>query len=174
YIHYNKGSVVLYGLRDFLGEKRMNAGLRAFVDSFAFNDAPYPTTLDLYRSLAAVTPDSLRYLLDDGLAHITFYRNAVTSAKAEQQADGSWTVAAAIACAKLHADSLGKETEAPMSDWLDVAVEHEGGEMKRRVRLRSGENSVRMTVPRKPKAVVVDPDHLFFDREGEDDRRGVE
>lgn len=174
YIHYNKGSVVLYGLRDFLGEERMNAGLRHFVDSFAFREAPYPTTLDLYRSLEVVTPDSLHYLLDDGLAQITFHRNAVTSAKAAQNANGSWTVTAAIGCAKFHADSLGKETEVPMNDWLDVAVEHEGGEMKRRVRLRSGENSVRMTVPRKPKAVVVDPDHLFFDREGEDDRRGVE
>lgn len=152
----------------------MNAGLRHFVDSFAFREAPYPTTLDLYRSLEVVTPDSLHYLLDDGLAQITFHRNAVTSAKAAQNANGSWTVTAAIGCAKFHADSLGKETEVPMNDWLDVAVEHEGGEMKRRVRLRSGENSVRMTVPRKPKAVVVDPDHLFFDREGEDDRRGVE
>ena len=37
YIHYNKGSVVLYGLRDFLGEERMNAGLRHFVDSFTFH-----------------------------------------------------------------------------------------------------------------------------------------
>jgi len=174
HIHYSKGSVVMYGLRDFLGEERMNAGLRAFVDSFAFQDAPYPTTLDLYRSLEAVTPDSLRYLLEDGLAHITFYRNAVTSAKTEQNPDGSWSMTAMITCAKLHADSLGRETEVAMNDWLDVAVEHEGGELKQRLRLRTGGNTLRFMVPKKPKAVVVDPDHLFFDREGEDDRRAVE
>ncbi|MBK9276275.1 MAG: hypothetical protein IPM49_17285 [Flavobacteriales bacterium] len=174
HIHYNKGSVVMYGLRDLIGEERMNAGLRAFVDPFAFRDAPYPTALDLYRSLAAVTPDSLRYLLDDGLAHITFHRNAVTAATAVQNADGSWTVLASITCAKLHADSLGRETEIPMNDWLDVGVEHEGGELDQRVRLRSGENRLRLTVPGKPKAVVIDPDHLFFDREGGDDRRTVD
>lgn len=174
HIHYNKGSVVMYRLRDYLGEERMNAGLRALVDSFAFRDAPYPTALDLYRCLDAVAPDSLRYLLADGLANITFYRNAVASAKAERNADGSWSVTAAIRCAKLYADSLGKETEAPMNDWLDVAVVHEGGEVMQRLRLRSGENVVQLVVPRKPKAVVIDPDHLFFDREAEDDRREVE
>ena len=174
YIHYNKGSVVLYMLRDFLGEDRMNAGLRAFVDSFAFREAPYPTTLDLHRSLQAVTPDSLRYLLDDGLAHITFHRNAITAAKSVRNADGSWTVDATITCAKLHADAQGKETEVPMNDWLDVAVDHTGGEVKQRLRLHTGVNTVRINVPQKPKAVVVDPDHLFFDREGADDRKGVE
>jgi hypothetical protein len=175
YIHYNKGSVVMYGLRDFIGEARVNAAYRAFVDSFAFQGAPYPTTLDLYRSLELVTPDSLRYLLEDGLTHITFYRNAVTDAKAEANSDGTWNVRAMITCAKLHADSLGKETEVPMSDWLDVAVELEGGgEMKQRLRLRSGTNTLRLVVARKPQAVVVDPDHLFFDREGEDDRKKVE
>lgn len=175
FIHYNKGSVVMYGLRDFIGEERINSAYRAFVDSFAFKGAPYPTTLDLYRSLEAVTPDSLRYLLEDGLKHITFYRNAVTDAKAEVKEDGSWNVTATITCAKLHTDSLGKETEVPMNDWLDVAVELEGGgEVKQRVRLRSGTNQVRLVSPREPKTVVLDPDHLFFDREGEDDRRGVE
>ena len=95
----------------------------------------------------------------------------MTSTKAEQTPDGSWTVTASITCAKLHADSLGKETEVPMNDWLDVAVEQEGGELKQRLRLRTGENTLRFVVQKKPKAVVVDPDHLFFDREGADDRR---
>ena len=109
------------------------------------------------------------------MKHITFYHNAVTEAKAEANSDGTWNVIASITCAKLHADSLGKEVEVPMNDWLDVAVELDGGgEMKQRLRLRSGVNTVRLVVARKPKAVVVDPDHLFFDREGEDDRKRVE
>ena len=169
YIHYNKGSVVMYGLREFIGEERVNAAYRAFVDSFAFKGAPYPTTLDLYRALEVVTPDSLQYLLEDGLKHITFYRNAVTSAKASKGPDGSWSVEASITCAKLHADALGKETEVPMNDWMDLAVKLEGGgEMKQRVRLHSGSNAVRLVVSHEPKAVVVDPDHLFFDRETAD------
>ena len=174
YIHYNKGSVVLYGLREFIGEERVNSACRAFVDSFAFKGAPYPTTLDLYRSLETVTPDSLRYMLEDGLKHITFYRNAVTSAKARKNPDGSWSVEASITCAKLHADSLGKEAEVPMNDWLDLAVDLDGGgETKKRVRLHSGSNAVRLVVSHEPKAVVLDPDHLFFDREAADDRRAL-
>jgi ABC-2 type transport system permease protein len=172
YIHYNKGSVVMYGLREFIGEERVNAAYRAFVDSFAFKGAPYPTTLDLYRSLETVTPDSLRYMLEDGLKHITFYRNAIATASATPNTDGSWTVTASFNCAKLHADPTGKEKEVPMNDWIDVGVRMEGGdEEKQRIRLRSGTNQVRLHTSHKPLEVVLDPDHLFFDRDGADDRR---
>ena len=171
YIHYNKGSVVMYALRDLIGEEQVNSAYRSMVDSFAFGEAPYPTTLDLYRALEAVTPDSLHYLLVDGLERITFYRNTLSSASAVQHTDGSWTVTASITCAKLHADPSGKETEVPMNDWIDVSVRVEGGkEVKQRVRLLSGKNHVHITTSLKPLEVLLDPDHLFFDREGEDDR----
>ncbi len=174
YIHYNKGSVVMYMLKEFIGADQVDSAYRAFIGSFAFKDAPYPTTLDLYRVLERVTPDSLRYLLADGLEHISFYRNAVTQAKGVRNADGTFTVEATITCYKLHADGQGKETRVPMNDWLDVAVTYEGGEVKQRFRLKEGENRVRLIAPREPRSVVVDPDHLFFDREGEDDVRKVE
>jgi hypothetical protein len=171
YIHYNKGSVVMYALRALIGEEQVNSAYRSMVDSFAFGEAPYPTTLDLYRALEAVTPDSLHYLLVDGLLRITFYRNTLSSASAIEHADGSWTVTASITCAKLHADPSGKETEVPMNDWIDVSVRVEGGkEVKQRVRLLSGKNHVHITTSLKPLEVLLDPDHLFFDREGEDDR----
>jgi hypothetical protein len=48
-----------------------------------------------------------------------------------------------------------------------------GGETKKRVRLHSGSNAVRLVVSHEPKAVVVDPDHLFFDRETSDDVMNV-
>jgi hypothetical protein len=65
YVHYNKGSVVLYSMRSFLGEDTLNKAFKALVDSFAYRPPPYPTALDMYRELDHVTPDSLTYLLED-------------------------------------------------------------------------------------------------------------
>jgi hypothetical protein len=175
YIHYNKGSVVMYGLRDMLGEERVNSAYRSFVDSFAFKGAPYPTTLDLFRMMEHVTPDSLRYVLEDGLKYITFYRNAISSASTARGLDGSWTVSMTIDCAKLHSAPSGKELEVPMKDWMDVAVVLEDGtERNQRMRLHTGSNAIRLVVSQRPKAVVIDPDHLFFDRVMQDNMKMVE
>jgi hypothetical protein len=46
--------------------------------------------------------------------------------------------------------------------------------VQQRVKLRTGTNTFSFTVAEKPLAVVIDPDHLFFDRLPEDDRKKVE
>ncbi|MBK8611972.1 MAG: hypothetical protein IPN85_00530 [Flavobacteriales bacterium] len=187
YIHYNKASVVLYCMRDFLGEDTLNKAFNALVDSFGYAEPPWPTALDMYREIRAVTPDSLTYLLEDNFKYITLYNNGITSTKATMNADSSWTVDVRLTADKVHADSLGKETKVPVNDWMDIAVERKpafGKNAKKelndvplvqqRVKLRSGANSFTFTVPEKPLAVVIDPDHLFFDRLPEDNRKKVE
>ena len=39
YIHYNKGSLALYALRDLIGDEAMNRALRRFVADKAFQKA---------------------------------------------------------------------------------------------------------------------------------------
>jgi len=185
YIHYNKGSVMLYGLREFLGEDVLNQAFRHMVDSFGYAEPPYPTSLDMYRAMRAVTPDSLLYLLDDNIKHITLYNNAVTEATARMEADSTWTVEVLITAEKMHSDSLGRETPVPMADWMDVAVmprarigkdKEKGSEPleQRRVKLRTGENRLSFRLDERPGAVVIDPGHLFFDRLPADNRKKVE
>ncbi|MCC7503006.1 MAG: hypothetical protein IT229_10780, partial [Flavobacteriales bacterium] len=187
YIHYNKASVVLYCMRDFLGEDTLNKAFHALVDSFGYAEPPWPTALDMYREIRKVTPDSLTYLLEDNFKYITLYNNGITSTKATMAPDSSWTVEIALTADKVHADSLGKETKVPVNDWMDIAVERKpafGKNAKKelndiplvqqRVKLRSGANTFTFKVPEKPLAVVIDPDHLFFDRLPEDNRKKVD
>jgi hypothetical protein len=185
YIHYNKGSVMLYGLREFLGEAVLNQAFQHMVDSFGYAEPPYPTSMDMYRAMRAVTPDSLVYLLDDNIKHITLYNNAVTEAKASMNADSTWTVDVLITAEKMHSDSLGRETPVQMADWMDIAVQpkprfgkdkEKGKEplTKQRVKLSTGENRFTFRVTEKPGYVEVDPDHLFFDRLPADNRKKIE
>ena len=47
YIHYQKGSLVFYRLREELGEEKLNAALKAFLQAKAFQQPPYTTSLEL-------------------------------------------------------------------------------------------------------------------------------
>lgn len=42
YIHYQKGSLAFYALRDYIGEDAMNGALRAFLAKWALRDRPTP------------------------------------------------------------------------------------------------------------------------------------
>ncbi|MBL0129197.1 MAG: hypothetical protein IPP83_17520 [Flavobacteriales bacterium] len=181
YIHYNKGSVVLYCMREYLGEDTLNSAFRALVDSFAYGAPPYPTALDMYRELERVTPDSLTYLLEDNFKYITLYNNRMLSATAKKAADGQYDVTMTFTCEKNHADSLGRETPVAMNDWIDIGVlaeaksdKEEGAILaQKRMRLKTGENTVVLRSKELPVKAMIDPMHLFFDRVPDDNGKAV-
>jgi len=181
YIHYNKASVMLYNLRSFLGEDTLDKAFKSLVDEFAYADPPWPTSLEWYRAVKKVTPDSLNYLLEDDIKYITLYDNKMIESKAKMNADSSWTVTMNLTAEKEHADSLGNGTSVPMADWMDIAVErwpsfgkdkdlNDVPLVQQRLLLHTGENMFTFHVNGKPSAVVIDPDHLFFDRHPDDNR----
>jgi ABC-2 type transport system permease protein len=128
YIHYNKGSLVMYALRDYIGEARMNAAIRGFLNAEKFRGPPYPTSLELVDSLRVATPDSLKYLIKDLFETITLYELKADSAivtdapEAEGEGDARYRLDLYITSKKLRADSLGTETPIPMHDWIDIGV----------------------------------------------------
>lgn len=187
YIHYNKGSVILYCLRDFVGEDSLNKAFRALVDTFGYAEPPYPTALDMYRELEKVVPDSLRYLLDDGFKRITLYNNRVEEATARMLPDSTYEVNLKLWGEKNHADSLGRETPAAMDDWMDVSILrypaigrkadkslNDVPLLHQRLRLKSGWNELTFIVAAKPMRAEIDRDHLFIDRVMDDNSRKVE
>ena len=38
YIHYQKASVIMYGLKEMIGENKVNEALRSLLDTFAYRD----------------------------------------------------------------------------------------------------------------------------------------
>ena len=178
YIHYRKGSLSMYALQALVGEDEVNAALRSFIDQYAFQGPPYPTSADMVRELRAVTPDSLQYLIDDLFETITLYENRTVEATAEPLGDNRFRVTLALDLGKVRADSLGAEQPARMNDWLDVAVfgERDGEEVvlaTERRRFESGRQSVTLDVVGRPARAGVDPFYLFPDRIKTDNARSV-
>jgi ABC-2 type transport system permease protein len=183
YLHYNKGSLAMYLLRDHIGEERLNGALRAYLDAVKFQGPPYTSSLELYAYLRAATPDSVRYVLQDLFEHITLYDNRATEASYTRTADGRYEVTLRIETRKLRADSLGAEREAPMRDLVDVGVfarnERDGGELGEPLylgkhRLTAGARTVRVVVDSLPGRAGVDPYRKLIDRNGRDNDVPVE
>jgi ABC-2 type transport system permease protein len=176
YIHYNKGSLVMYALRDYLGEQRMNTAIRGFLDQWKFKGPPYPTSLDFVNAIRAATPDSLKYVIADLFDYITLYELKTDSAASNPTPDGRWRVDLWVNAKKLRSDSLGHETEVPMNDWIDIGVfgqpakgqvapDKNGIELYlQKHRIISGAQHLQVVLDAKPSSAGIDPLHKLIDR----------
>jgi len=122
YIHYSKGSLVMYGLQDLIGEDAVNQALREVAQEYGDRGPPYPTSRVLLAALRRHTPERFQYYLTDQFEQITLYENRVVSAKASKRADGKYDVTLELDTRKLQADALGVEHEVPLHDWIPVGV----------------------------------------------------
>ncbi|UCG33870.1 MAG: hypothetical protein JSU68_04380, partial [Phycisphaerales bacterium] len=122
YVHYHKGSLIVYALRDYLGEEAVNAALRKYLQATAFQDPPYTNSLELLACIREVTPDHLQYLIEDMFETITLYDNRTEEATFTRTDDGRYRVHLAVQSNKLRADGHGAETEVEHNDWIEIGV----------------------------------------------------
>ena len=173
---HRKGPFAMVALREYIGAERVNAALRSLLRRYGSGEPPLPVSLDLYRELQAVTPDSLRSLLADLFERNTFWELEATRATAVPTGSGAWRVTLGVTARKVTVDSTGVETEVPMDNLVEIGVyaasEDEDGvgePLYRRLhRLRSGEQTVTVAVPREPASAGVDPRHLLIDTDPDD------
>jgi hypothetical protein len=179
YVYYMKGAVAMYTLRDRLGADAVNRAVRSFRDRYAGADAPPATSRALLAELAAVTPDSLRPLLSDLFEHITLWDVKADSARAEPVGGGAYRVTLHVTASKARADSVGRQTPIPMDDLVEVGVftGASGGPGETlhlaQHRLRDGQQTITITVPRAPARAGVDPYRKFIERERDDNMASV-
>ena len=170
--NYRKGPYAMHALNEYVGEDRVNTALRTLVEKKANALA---TTLDLYRELQSVTPDSLKPLLHDLFAANTAWTFDTKQATAKQTIAGTWRVTFEVDAHKVVADSAGVETERPVDQWVETGIfaAAEPGEPLgkplhvQKHFIRSGIQTVTVTVPNKPARGGIDPYNLLDWEEGD-------
>ncbi len=122
YIHYNKGSVVMYALKDYLGEDSLNKALAGYIRKTAFEEPPFTTALEFYSFITRATPDSLKETVKDLFERIVVFDNAVKSWSFKKIKNNDFLVNIVLNCSKTQSDSLGKAKDATPNDWVDLGV----------------------------------------------------
>ena len=135
YIHYSKGSLTFYALRDWIGEKNLNEALALYIKDKKFQQPPYTNSRELVSYISKAVPPDKKGILKDLFETITIYDLKTTDVAI--QASNRWQVRCYVQCRgsqKYRADGKGKETETTMSDWIDVGVL---GRKKKMVQIKS-------------------------------------
>jgi hypothetical protein len=182
YIHYRKGSLIFYRLRDEIGEEALNRALKRFLQDKGYQEPPFTTSAELLDYIRAEAPKSKHALIADMFEKIVFYDNRVTEATAKKRADGQWDVTMKLHLAKMEADGKGKETPRAYDEPVEIGVfaRAKGAkEADERVlllekRVLTGDNPVvTVTVKEQPFDVGVDPYNKMIDRVSRDNRKEV-
>lgn len=180
YIHYRKGSLVFYRLREELGEEAVNRALKRFLQDKGYQNPPYTTSAEFLTYLRAQAKPEQQGLITDLFEKISFYDNRVVEARSKRRADGKYEVTLRLHAAKLYADGKGKETAAPLDDWIEVGVFARGpsgkeGDEKvlslQRHRVTQGEQTLTVVVDQAPYEVGFDPYNKLIDRVPSDNRK---
>ena len=180
FLTYRKGPFAMYALREYAGAEQVNAALRRLLERHGSGTPPLATSLDLYRELQAVIPQSLHYLLVDLFEANTFWELATQRVTAKQTETGAWQVTLDVKTRKVVVDTAGVETEVPMDDLIEVGVftaAKAGGPGEplylQMHRVRSGEHRITVMVASKPARAGIDPRNLLIDVEGDDNLKEI-
>jgi len=170
YIHYRKGSLVMYRLQDDIGENNVNAAIREFLKMFAFKDGPYPVSLQLEGDFQQFTPPQNQHLFEDLFRTITLYDVHALSAYYVPQPDGKYRVDLTVEAKKVRADGRGQEHSIPINDWIDIGVLDANGKFLylQKQKIDQDKTDFTVTVDKLPVKAGIDPVGKLITRNPDD------
>jgi hypothetical protein len=180
YLMYRKGPFALFSVSEYISVARVNQALRPLLDTRE-EGVPLPTTLDFYRELQAVTPDSLHTLLHDLFEANTYWELETRLVSARQRMDGMWEVTMEVDAGKVVVDTTGKEQRQKMNDLVQIGLFGAAGPGERvgkplylqLHRIRSGKQTIIVSVEERPVLGGIDPFYLLAEWRGTDHLRQV-
>jgi ABC-type transport system involved in multi-copper enzyme maturation permease subunit len=183
YIHYRKGSVVMYALRDYLGEETVNHALSRLIKEHGFKSDPYPTTLDFLRILREEAGQQYDQLITDLFERITLFDFKADEATVEEMPDGKFKITLTVEAAKFEADSEGAETDLEFINMIDIGVftanpdDSDFGASNvlymQKHEITKDTKSIELIVDAKPLFAGIDPYNKLIDRNSDDNIRAV-
>jgi ABC-2 type transport system permease protein len=178
YIHYGKGSVLLYALQDYIGEEKVNNAMKTFLEEYRYTEPPYPTSLDFLRHLDTQVPDSMKYLVTDWFKEITLYDYRLKEANYKVLPNGKYEVSMDVEAYKIKSDTIGTETKVKFNDWVDIGVYADDDEEKlmyyERVNFNKNEMNFKFEVDSIPAKAAIDPRRMLIERVIDDNVKKVE
>ena len=188
YLNYYKGGLAFYALSRYWSEEALNSSLAKYEAARRYAPPPYPTSLELVAHLKNDVPDSLAYLLEDYFETITLYDNQLGEVAITENPGIGYEVKLSYQIAKYHATKSGQRIfttttgdhqqaratqSLPLRDYIQIGFyqDTDAGEVlvsKTLVKVTAIQNELQVSLAQRPDRIVIDPDLLLFDENGED------
>ncbi len=184
YINYRKGSLVMYALKDYLGEDAVNRALRKLIANHAYRYEPYTTSVDLVRYLREeAQSEEQQALITDLFERIVLFDLKIKEATVSPLEDGRHEVVLTVSANKFETDGKGRETKVPIDLSIDIGAFNKNpddakpGESPeiylQKHRIKQAETIIRFTLDEAPSHVGVDPYNKLVDRNSDDNVKSV-
>jgi ABC-2 type transport system permease protein len=179
YVWYQKGALVMYALSDYIGEDKVNAALRGFLEKNRYATGPYPDTRSFVAAMREVTPLELQYLITDMFESITLYENKAVSATVAAEPGNKYSVTLKVDTKKNKSDGSGNESPAELNDLIEVGVfsgtkEHLKPLHVEKQWFKTSNSTIEFVVDEKPTFAGIDPYNKLIDRDPTDNLIAVE
>jgi aminopeptidase N len=178
YIHYNKGAVVMYRLKEAVGEDVVDRSLRRLLAQYAFKPAPYPASKDFVKILRQEAGPKYDSLITDLFEKITLYDLKAVAAHYTKRGDGKYDLTLTVDAHKYYADGKGNQTETAMNEDVPVGVflvepGKKGFNASKVLFLQtqpvhSGTQTFHLVVDKAPAFAGLDPYNEWIDRNSDD------
>jgi ABC-2 type transport system permease protein len=178
YVHYRKGAVVMYRLKETVGEDVVDRSLRRLLKQYAFKGAPYPSSKDFIKILREEAGPRYSQLITDLFEKITLYDLKAQSATWTKRPDGKYDVTVTVDAHKYYADGKGKQTEAKMDEPVSIGLftadpgDADFGKDKiltlAPLKVVSGTQIFHLVTAAPPKFAGIDPYNEWIDRNSDD------
>lgn len=191
HLNYAKGSLTFYTLSEYIGEKRLNKGIKNFYDKFRLKAAPFGTAVDLMKEIKLITPDSLQYLITDLLEQVTFYDNRLVDFETEELQNNEYETNLYFLISKhrvgkkdkkIYQDKAGNTKthqihehgeiirSLPLKDYVEIgAFDKAGNEIYlQKHKITKINNQLKIRLKQAPTKVMIDPYFKLLERNIED------
>ena len=187
FIPYQKGSIVMNAMSEYLGEEIFNGALNKYFMKERLQEAPYSTSSEMLSFIREFTPDSLMYLIKDMFETVTFYDNRILNVAASKLYDGKYKTGIEFEISKyrisesgvkIYENSLGQAikysdresgrqiTSLPLKDYIEICIFTEqkiSGKQteelifNNKYRICQIHNTISIITDDKPSKVSIDP-----------------
>ncbi len=190
YLDYNKASWVFWGLKQNMGEEKMQNAIRGFLKEYGNKGAPYPTTMELVDALRAAAPADMQGLITDYWDRIVFWKMSIDGdvKLTGNDQDGYVVSFTAKVDKRIASEKDGKETSVgeidgeDLNEWVEIGFYDQdpkdtlGGDWLEleRVQITKAETDLGFTLKQKPTHVLLDPRRLLIERNVTDNVKKIE
>lgn len=170
YLHYNKGSVALYAIKDYIGADTLNAALKEALAKYARTAPPYMTSIDFLNVLKSKASEEHKKLITDLMEEIVIFENRPITASVAKLENGTFKVKMNVTAEKVYSDKDGKEEKRDFEQTMDIGVLDKDQKYiyLKKHSIHSGENNIEVVVSKEPAKAGVDPLNVLIDRNSKD------
>jgi ABC-2 type transport system permease protein len=170
YIHYQKGSLALFALKEYLGIETVNSAIKEYLNKVKFQEPPYTVATEFLEILKNKIPKDKLGLVEDYLEKIVLFDNRPTSAAFSQKPDKTYDVILKVTANKFIADGNGKEIATDFEQDFDIGIMDDKNEFiyLKKHKIKNGENEIKINVASLPTKAGIDPLSYIIDKTPDD------